>query len=56
MAQSTSFTDKERAARHNEHREEVRNGSKVGLEFDRGSTCIHCGIWITEGTLCEACE
>ena len=46
MAQSSSFTDKERAAWHKERRDGVRNRSRAGLEFDRGSTCIHCGIRI----------
>ena len=62
MTESSSFTDKERAAWHKERRKENRNGSSAGLERDGGPTCIHCGTPISgvpvgyEGALCGACE
>lgn len=63
MAKNNGFTDKERAAWHEDRRREKRGDTGVEISSVSGDTCINCGNPLGreipdgyEAALCDACE
>ncbi len=63
MTKKSSFTDKERAAWHEDRRHEKQHDADTGISSVSGNTCINCGNPLGreipdgyEAALCDACE
>jgi hypothetical protein len=60
---NNSFTDKERAAWHEDHRTKWQGHTDTEVSSVSGNTCIHCGTPLMEeipdgyeAALCGACD
>ena len=63
MTKKSSFTDKERAAWHDDRRHKNQGDADAGIFSESGNTCIHCGTPLGrdipdgyEAALCDACD
>ena len=63
MTKKSSFTDKERAAWHDNRRHVIQGDVDTEVYSMGGNTCIHCGTPLTqnipdgyEAALCDACD